>query len=128
MEQFVLLAIMGLVANKTAEPEKETRDMVSNFAGRTRNHQGLIRALLFYRYAKKNAYNERDPHIMKAIQIFFDEDEQSKLGESGFDYINRSAAAGFEIIVEQIGQAHDLATFLIAYIDLLLKFDEDNNC
>ncbi len=126
MEQFMLLALVGLVANKTANPETENRDMVQNFAGRTKTHQGLIRALLFYRFAKMNAYNEKDPQIMKAIQIFFDEEEQSKLGEEGYEYLNRSAAAGFEIIRGKIGAVYDLATFLISYIDLLVELDSNN--
>ncbi|HIO48612.1 TPA: hypothetical protein EYN23_14840 [Candidatus Poribacteria bacterium] len=125
ISQYWLCALLGIAHNENQKDPEDPKEIVDNFAGPLKEHQHLIRALLFWKYVDKKGYSVDDTtEITTALKEVFDEQSESKLSQTAHNELDRYAAAGFMKLREKIPHPHDLATFLVDYCALL---DTNNN-
>ena len=124
--QYWLCALAGLIAGeKEAVPHNAT-PVVDHFVRPLDGQQHLIRAFLFWRYAKDLGYGARkdeEEDLIKGLMQFFNQDSSINLSKGALDELDGYAAYGFRRICEHSADPPDLATFLVDYVSLLGRLE-----
>lgn len=120
-DMYYLCLIVGLTNRKLGTEDKVRPDHFNDsYPGPYADKLYLIAGLLIdaeMDRRKIEAHN-RDS-IQNLILSLIDYQEPTKLSPSGFDFLNRYAAGGLDIISDQISRTRELETFLVHYYNLL---------
>lgn len=120
IEPYFLCLVMGLIKDKSREPDHMNKDMVGDWVSGAKSFEREISGLVFHRYCTDKGIGEGDDRILKLMESFFETKRSVRIYTiEAYNMMNRYAQGGFDFIQEEIGYVTDLASFLRRYLDQL---------
>ena len=117
IQPYYLCMQIGMIKNQRREPDLMSRDMIDYWASDAAEHEDLISGVGFYYYCIQNGIMEEDERTLKLMDSFFSKERDKVYTAEGYSMLNKFAQGGFDYILENYGEANDLADFLIWFME-----------
>ena len=121
IEPFYLCMILGMVSERSRNPDPMERDMVEEWLSYSKAYADEISGLAFFMHCRRMGIIEdkASERVLNEMAGFFAEGNNTKFTREGYAMMNKYAQGGFDIISEELAGVSDLADFLGLYMDLL---------
>ncbi|WP_135556448.1 hypothetical protein [Paenibacillus cymbidii] len=118
---YYLCLMVGLAKRKLGDIDRIRPDhFTDSYPGPYADKLYLIAGLLVdAEMDRKKIESHNRDSIQNLILSLIDHEEPTKLSSNGFDFLNRYAAGGLDIISDNISRTRELEAFLVHYYNLL---------